>query len=366
MSNISPTLQAWRKFCQTLSNAGEHIIGENVPSDELTQSEGFRYLSRLTRIGLEMFVEGADRDFPTFYAPSHETAKIGADNPDNVYLRAEINGVNDYRIWGNRGTVHYLGFGTQAGGYGEDGKNEPTGYIDSHQLTVDEQGNFEVILSANPQKGNWLAMKDSTNTVIVRQTFLDREQEQKSQIYIERINHNATQQPKALKAEGFTQSLLSAAQFVDGTAGLFAQWTQSYQQHINQLPPANQALCQAVGGDPNIFYYHSYWQLADDEVLVIDVASIPNCDTWNFQLNNYWMESLDYRYFTIHVNKHTAVYQADGSIRIIVSHQNPGLPNWIQTAGHQQGTMCFRWIGAQSQVHPTTQVMTLKELKKLL
>ena len=75
-------------------------------------------------------------------------------------------------------------------------------------------------------------------------------------------------------------------------------------------------------GDPNIRYFHSHWALQPGEALVIE-ATPPECATWNFQLNNYWMESLDYRYHPIHVNKGTAKYKKDGSIRIVVAAERP-------------------------------------------
>ena len=116
-----------------------------------------------------------------------------------------------------------------------------------------------------------------------------------------------------------------------------------------------------AGGDPNICYYHSYWRLDPHEALVIEVTP-PECESWNFQLDNHWMESLDYRYFRITVNKHTADYEPDGSVRIVVAHRDPGLPNWIETAGHARGTMCFRWIRATEHPQPRTRVVKLSEL----
>ena len=83
--------------------------------------EGLRYLTRLTRAGLEAFVEYNDPAFPILRRMVHETVKMGADNPDNHYFNAQISGNYEYRISGKRNTVHYLGFFTQNGNYGTTG-----------------------------------------------------------------------------------------------------------------------------------------------------------------------------------------------------------------------------------------------------
>ena len=131
-------------------------------------------------------------------------------------------------------------------------------------------------------------------------------------------------------------ALLSCAKLVAGAPVMFYTWAIGFKKHANELPPFNQKRSDSVGGDPNIRYYHSYWRLKEDEALVI-TARPPECKHWNFQLNNFWMESLDYRYYTIHVNKHTATYKEDGSVVVIVAHKDPqpeakGIPvNWINT-----------------------------------
>ena len=59
-------------------------------------------------------------------------------------------------------------------------------------------------------------------------------------------------------------------------------------------------------------------------MLVITAPSVPQCQSWNFQLDNWWMESLDYRYHTIHINKHTARYEADGACASTWRTATPG------------------------------------------
>lgn len=351
---------AWARFCDDLKRAGDQILRAETPDGGLDRAEGYRYLTRLLRIGLEMHLEFADPAFPGFFSPSHETAKIGADNPDNLYAMARIDGHHDYIVEGDRGSVAYLSFGAQKGGYETDGRMEQTGFLDAADMRVDPDGRFRIVLSRTQQDGNWVRLEDATNALIVRQTFDDRGSETPARVTIRRADSGA--RPEPLTPARLQRSLDNTARFVEGTARLFADWVAGYQGHSNALPPADQAVCQSVGGDPNIFYYHSHWQLGPDQALVIRLPRIPRCRFWNLQINNYWMESLDYRYHRIHLNQHSAAVADDGSVTMVLAHRDPGHPNWLETAGHDNGTMCLRWVGADEHVHPETRVCEFEDL----
>lgn len=353
----------WEEFCDQLKLAGSIITRESSPQTPLDRAEGYRYLSRMLRAALETFVENSDPMAPSLGRVVHETAKMGADNPDNRYFNAPLRGDQDYVIRGHRGSVHYLAFATQVGHYGKGGGMPPTGYIEAKDMQFDADGRFELIISKQQHPGNWLPMTEETGTLIIRQTFLDHENEVPADLNLELRDRPA--QPGLLTPERIDQGLSQSSALVLGAAALFASWAEGFQSHTNQLPEFSAETSRAFGGDPNITYYHSYWQLDLDQALVIETP-VPECDAWNFQLNNHWMESLDYRYFTIHVNKHTARYEPDGSLRIVVAHRDPGHPNWINTCGHDRGTMCFRWVRARATPRPQTRVVSLAELAREL
>lgn len=352
--------QAWEEFCDTLKAAGASLQFPGTPKDPFSQAEGYRYLTRLTRAGLMAFVEHADPKSPVLHRVVHETVKMGADNPDNYYQTAAISGEYEYRITGKRNTVKYLGFGTQIGHYGEGGGMPPSGYLEASQIEINADGSFEIIVSCNKHAKNWLPMVPESGNLIVRQTFLDRDTEIPAELTIERIGGDT--EPSRLTPRILDSGLKSTSTLVAGASLLFAKWARDFQKHSNTLPMFSPEVSNNAGGDPNIIYYHSHWALAPDEALVIE-ATPPECEHWNFQLNNYWMESLDYAHYRIHTNKHLARYEPNGSVRIIVAHHDPGLPNWINTTGHESGTMCFRWIRAKQHPQPKTRIVKLAELK---
>jgi len=349
---------AWRTFCRQLEHAGEIVLSADAAANELDRAEGYRYLTRLLRIALEMQLEFADPDFPGFYRASHQTAKIGADNPDNDYLNAALNPTRRYIISGVRGTVPILTFGTKANRYAIDGTMASTGELDAKDLAIAPDGGFEIIVSnENPGSGNWLPMAPDTSFLVVRQTFSDRGKQTANRLTIKALDGPPT--PTPLSAATLAQALTRTAGFVEGTAKTFANWAEDFRVHqLNKLATTDQSLFQRAGGDPTIFYLHGYWQLAPDQALVIE-TDIPSCRTWNFQLNNYWMESLDYRYHRIHVNDTTAARDPDGQVTIVVAARNPGFGNWLDTAGHTQGTMLLRWTGATEHPIPKTHVIKI-------
>ena len=355
--------KSWDEFCDNLKVAGAALLYPGAPRDPFQQAEGLRYLSRLTRAGLEAFVEFNDPEFPIFRRMVHETVKMGADNPDNYYLNAQIDGKNEYIIRGKRNTIDYFGVFTQNGNYGTTGGLSPCGVIEDGELVLEKDGSFEIILSKKRRGKNWLRIEDETGMVMVRETFLRRDKEIPVEIEIEMIN--VPDSPKPITPENIDSGLKTAGLFVAGAPMLFAKWAKGFKKHANQLPLFDPKISNAAGGDARITYYHSYWNLEEDEALVIEVQP-PECETWNFQLNNYWMESLDYRYFTICISKGNAVFESDGSIWVVVAHQNPGLPNWIETSGHTEGTMCWRWYRAESEnlPQPKTKVIKFNQLKK--
>jgi hypothetical protein len=364
----------WHEFCDDLKRVGEQVLAADTPVDELTRVEGYRYLTRLLRLGLEKYIEFGDPDFPEFYSLSHETAKIGNDNPDNFYLNCAVDGGRDYRITGNRGTVAYLSIETKAGSFAGGGDMAPTGHVDVDQLAVAENGDFELIVSAREHPGNWLPMTPDSDNILVRQTFRRRATEQRAALRIQCLNPRGT---AGLDPAGFATDLAAVVPFVEGTASLFRHWMAAFAGHVNQLPPNDQQMCLRAGGDPAIYYHNSRWELGPEQALLIEFTPPEVCRAWNFQLSNYWMESLDYRYHRICVNNHSAIPEADGTVRILVSHRDPGelrrasddahrrFPNCLSTAGHSNGAMLLRYVGATDHPPVRTSVLPLADLVRV-
>ncbi|MEZ4292964.1 MAG: DUF1214 domain-containing protein [Myxococcota bacterium] len=353
--------EAWDEFCDRLKAIGRQVRRPEVPADPFTRAEGYRYLTRVLRSSFDIFTEHADPLFPVIYRPCDEMVKYGGDDPDKYLQKCVLSGDRDYVLRGTRGTVQSISFLTQGSSYGDGGTMMPTGHLDSSDLEIGPDGRFEIRVSAKEQPGNWLPMKPETQALLIRQIFGDRRREEIAELEIACVDAPPT--PAPLDPDVFEAGLRRAVAFLDGTVQLFCNWSERYQQHTNELPQEDPELCRSVGGDPKIRYFNSYWALGPDEALVVELPRVPECEAWSFQVCNYWLESLDYRYFRTNVNKRTAHVEPDGRVRIVVCERDPGHSNWITTAGHANGTMLFRLTDAKEVVEPVTRVVPWTSLR---
>lgn len=347
--------KAWADFCDALKSAGD-LITENS-TDDLDRIEGFRYLSRLARGGLTAFIENGDRVRP-FILPIPFNLKIGCDNPDADYRNVGIDPSHAYRITGTRGTVNFLSIGAYSGGYATNSaKPGAQGNITDNDPDMDRP--LDIIASVEPPElapgQQWLEMSPETTVIIIRNFFLDRENERSSELTIECLNP-PSEHPDAFSPDELATGLAMTGFYVHGIVQRFHDWLVMFRENPNTLEFLPQDDGPGGWGDPNQLFRHGCWELPEGKAFVITVPAI-DAFYWNFQLNNMWEESLDYRRFPVTVNKHTARYEDDGTAKIIVSRTDPGWGNWISTAHHDHGTWGLRYNQVVEDIAPTIELV---------
>lgn len=354
---------SWDEFCETLQQTGKQILA-NTPDRGLDQTEGFRYLARLTQAGLARFIERSNPLEPSF---NYNAPRIGGDNPDFLYGSASINAQHDYRIHGNRNEAFNVGIGSYHGGLGAGKGLQCDGYIFLNDLETDAEGNFEIIASQQEQAGNWLPLSEQSNAILLRQTVLHRGQDLPAEFLIELLHpEHITAEPRPpLDGPGLSKALKLSGLFTAGVVGQFLGWTNDFRQRPNEIHPINPELLAFAQGDPNTRYHNGYFELAEDEGLVVELDP-PNPEYWNIQVANHWLESLDYLDYQTHLNHASASVDEDGKIRLVISNGMAPVRNAIDTAGHQRGCISLRWIKGERESLAKTRVVKLAELNRPL
>ena len=349
--------EAWAEFCDALKAAGDEVLRPGL-DDPLDITEGYRMLTRLLRGSLESRLEYGDPAHPALICVCHETIKIVAENPDNLYLGSSISGRYDYRVWGTRGEARWISFNTfNAGGFGGKGGRGTGTTLHEHQLDIAPDGTFEVILSQQQHEGNWLRLEPDSTSLTVRQTFLDKSVDRAAVLHMERLDADGSPPPPLDPAHLYA-SLLGSAAYIRAITSIGASWAERNATHPNEFFDAQEDDTRLFA-DPQIKWHMAYVTLGQDDALVVEFVP-PACDYWMVALHNHWMETLDYRYHPVTLNSSSAHIEADGSVRVVVAHRDPGVPNWLSMAGHDRGVLGVRWVGRDVvDIVPTTRVAPL-------
>ncbi len=347
--------QAWERFCDELKSAGDAAFRDMAPGNPVDRSSAVRLLSRNIALALAFEFENKDPLHPELLHYFDPLRKQGGDNTDALYVGAPINGTDTYCVSGKRGSSKYFSVTIVERG------DTPWGggvaaMLFGDQIETDADGNFELYLSPTPQPGNWIKTTPETFRVTFRQFFADWENESPMEAGIDCLTGDGAP-PPVLTPEAVAEGLAGAAHWLNWSVTYWAEMIEKWKAQPNRFISYRQIEDKKIDAAPGGLPLISYWMLPPDEALIVRVRP-PVAQYWAVEFGNYWWETMDYRYRLASTNCHHAVLEDDGELILVVSHDDPGLPNWLDPSGHSEGYITFRWMLAQT--HPVPEAEQVK------
>ncbi len=353
----------WDEFCERLKRAGRVLGRASTPRDPLTRAEGYRHLVRLVRVAFEAVHEYGDPRHPCVYRSVGATTSGEGETSDARYHQAFIDGSETYRLTGTRGTAPLIELTAYEGKIGLEATSRQVGALTERDLEVASDGSFEVGLGPEPGLGSWIRTTPATTLLFIRQYAHDWSRTQSASFAIRREPAPAGRRPPASLDE-VRRALERSAAFVDAAAhfwaGVVDRRAAAEPNLLHEIPIVGGA------GQPTMPVGHRFaagwFRIEPDQALVVEFSA-PEVPYWGLDLTNYWFEPLSYDDHRSHRNDRTATRAADGSVRLVIAQADPGVPNWLDTLGHREGTMLFRWSRtAEPLPRFATRVVPLRDL----
>lgn len=352
----------WEAFCEKLKEAGKVFQKAQMPKDDLTQAEGYRHLIRMLRMGFEITHEYADPKHPQLAPAYCATMLADGVTPDARYHHAFLDGSATYHISGKLGTAPLIEFAVYSGKIGLQEVSRQLGFLTERELAFAEDGTFEVVLSPHEHSGNWIPTTSEMRYLLIRQYAHDWSVTESATFEIRR--EGGLKHRPAPRLNEMRDVLMQTADFVK-QAPLF--WTgivdRRAEEAANVFHPivgeeSDKSPTMPIGHQ----FSFGFFRLASDEALIVELrpSDVPY---WGLDLTNYWFEPLSFEDHRSHINNQTAVYEPEGLVRIVITDRPSDAPNWLDTLGHREGTMVFRWSRSRDPIPPiASKVVKLGEL----
>jgi hypothetical protein len=329
------------------------------------RADGYAYLMGLMVKITQMAMANVDTTHPYFRRSQDTFSKYGLDNPDNLYAYACVDDASEYRIKGTRGTGSDFLFQIFAGNPGDGSLAQIIDQLDLSRLQFNPDGTYEVIISRNPQPRNWLKSGPGASVVLLRECFGDDwPHQRKGAVFIERIGGEGTPAPTPTPAQiaariGESGRLLAAH---------IRYWIEFNNNMVGPTPVNAIAKPWAtVGGIAGQFISAGKYDLADDEALVLTFEPVSVRYANILMADLFWFITYDYRdRQTSYAQPGQACQSRDGKYRYVVSKEDPGAPNWLDTCGRPRGTIFLRWQGVTGPApqQPSAKVVKAADVRK--
>jgi hypothetical protein len=352
--NDSSEPSTWAQAMGQLGAAGDRLVaamrdrGEDVDGDVYSTMLGALMDTYLNRVS-------GDPDHPTFVPCCGYFQHLGSPNPDTVYRSAPIDDTASYRLTGERGTawqVTIMPFAASMQGFTP---------FDLNDVARGPDGRFDVLVSRERPTGytgDWWQLEPGMASLWVRSVSDRWGEERDPRIAIERVD--APRRPRP-SAEHVRAQLAVLAAMVE-------RISEYGMRHVDQLVEAGFVNRMktvdygASGAMPLQHYHECVFDLADDEVLLVEARLPDGADYFSWSLTDRMLVTLDWTHAQTSLNRSQATIDDDGVLRAVVGTTDPGVRNWMDTTGYHTGVVQCREIGSAEVPDLATRVVPLASL----
>lgn len=345
-----------RELIDLLVEVDERFAGPEWMVESVDDVAGaHRAVMHLLQGGLFSHFE-QDPARPSFRPVVSPTRKFTGDNPDAVYYEAPVTSDLAYRVRGNMAGAVYATITVEAGPGEGNFVDRTAGSISSDSFDVASDGSFEVIVGGPERSSNWLGLADDACSLTTRHYFEERRTVATDPfvpvgLTIEPLEPTPPTPPPS--DESVAAGIRRVANFVRSRT-------------LGMGPPAERVQPAFVGRTPNVFpapvvpgdfalsFAEAHYSLAPyligpDEALVM-TGRWPECRTAHVVLWNRWTQTYDYANRTVGLNRAQTALEPDGSFRMVLAHEDPGVPNWIDTEGRGFGMVFWRFVLVEGEI----------------
>jgi hypothetical protein len=286
------------------------------------------------------------------------------DNPDNVYRSLPIDGAAKYEIHGKvkapapaqQTFVLYSGVPGASGGPVREHLEE-AGSIALNDIPIASDGSFVITIDSSPPAGrpNHLqTSQDSRNSyILIRDTLSNWMKQNPVALTVRRVGG-----PPLRPALSEAELAVAAAKQVRATGGYWLAW----EHRVFFDRPVNTYTTNWKRGSGWGFTRVGHFRLAPDEALIATYEP-RQADYFAVQVADLWGPTVEYTMRNGSLNQSQARPNADGSFSFVISPNDPGVYNWLDTGGLPAGTFQVRWQKMPPGVTDEGAVRMLKVVK---
>lgn len=226
-------------------------------------------------------------------------------------------------------------------------------------------------MGGKPAERNWLALTPDTSRITTRHYFEEKDcaagnPAREPTLLIEAIN--PAREPEIPNDDSIAAGIRRVAGFVRSRTLGMPPMANAVQPPFVSIVP-NGFPPPVVPGDFGLSAYDAHYSMApyylEPHQALVVTGRWPECRFGSLDLWTRHQQTYDYCNRNASLNRAQTVLETDGSFRMVIAHQNPGVDNWIDTEGRAMGLMFWRFFLVEGEVEtPQAEVVEFAALAR--